>query len=292
MAIEKMSRDKKRLVAQVDNSEEENKLKAIEVIKAMNAKEIKEAMIFEEVKMGEDEDMVEFFQTIRKEFVPLYRSAFVADERRSLKDEVENVLKNKKFKIYYIKVGEVKVGFGCYWQIKTGDREWLFGEHTATIPELRNHHIGKVMLEKLVNEVSGRRTVIVEAERPKKLEPELEAKFNRLNELERKKDLDGVEKTEIKVLRAEIIEKIPNENRRAAYYKRAGAVMHNYDYIQPSYGEGRKPVPLNLFTFDSKENKNKGIIDDAEFEAVRNEIYKTVYNYNGDPEKLKQEAYQ
>ena len=37
--------------------------------------------------------------------------------------------------------------------------------------------------------------------------------------------------------------------RRIGFYERNGFVLNDYDYVQPSLGEGKEPVPLRIMTW-------------------------------------------
>ena len=58
--------------------------------------------------------------------------------------------------------------------------------------------------------------------------------------------------------------------RRVAFYERNGFFKNNYPYVQPSYSEGRNPIPLAVMTTD-------GTVTNARFEQMKKEIYKEVY---------------
>ncbi len=66
----------------------------------------------------------------------------------------------------------------------------------------------------------------------------------------------------------------PPENgvtcRRVAFYERNGFTLHTYAYEQPSLGEGRKPVPLQLMTTGA------GLSQEA-FEKLKRTLYTEVY---------------
>ncbi len=59
--------------------------------------------------------------------------------------------------------------------------------------------------------------------------------------------------------------------RRIGFYERNGFILNNYPYIQPPISEGKNPVPLFIMT------SGKGI-GQKEFENLKIEIYKKVYN--------------
>ena len=59
------------------------------------------------------------------------------------------------------------------------------------------------------------------------------------------------------------------QKRRIAFYERCGFVANAFPYLQPSYRNGGKEVPLALMSYPAK-------IDDAN--TIVSEIHKTVYN--------------
>lgn len=58
--------------------------------------------------------------------------------------------------------------------------------------------------------------------------------------------------------------------KRIGFYERLGFKLNAYDYIQPSYGEDKEPVPLFLISFPGEMNE-------AEFLERRNQIHRVVY---------------
>ena len=79
----------------------------------------------------------------------------------------------------------------------------------------------------------------------------------------------------IKLNRSNIVleaERLKTEisKRRIGFYKRLGFKLNKYDYIQPSYGKGRKPVPMFLMSYPNP-------ISRKEFLEVRKELHKTIY---------------
>ena len=73
-----------------------------------------------------------------------------------------------------------------------------------------------------------------------------------------------------------ILEAEPGENelkrRRLAFYKRAGFIENDFDYIQPSY-HGGEGVMLRLLSYPEKVHDQ---------EETVSQIYKTVYNIHSD----------
>ena len=59
-------------------------------------------------------------------------------------------------------------------------------------------------------------------------------------------------------------------SRRIAFYNRNGFYLNEYPYIQPPISQGRAPVPLMIMTHGRD-------IDECEFEAIRDLLYKEVY---------------
>ena len=58
--------------------------------------------------------------------------------------------------------------------------------------------------------------------------------------------------------------------RRIDFYQRNGFSLCPYPYVQPSISAGRAPVPLQIMS-------TKGVLSEAEFEAVRKTLYERVY---------------
>lgn len=58
--------------------------------------------------------------------------------------------------------------------------------------------------------------------------------------------------------------------RRIEFYKRLGFRLNGYDYMQPPYGKGKKPVPCFLMSYPEP-------ITRSEFPKMKEEIYRTVY---------------
>lgn len=58
--------------------------------------------------------------------------------------------------------------------------------------------------------------------------------------------------------------------RRVGFYERNGFFLNDYPYVQPSLGDGRKPVPLQIMTSGSA-------ISQKEFEELRKLLYTRVY---------------
>lgn len=59
-------------------------------------------------------------------------------------------------------------------------------------------------------------------------------------------------------------------SRRIAFYERHGFVLNDYEYIQPPLGEGQPTLPLKIMSY-------KCALGREQFEAVRKEIYESVY---------------
>ena len=59
--------------------------------------------------------------------------------------------------------------------------------------------------------------------------------------------------------------------RRIAFYARNGFSFNAYPYMQPPISKGRAPVPLRLMS-------TGGPLTEAEFEAVRDTLFKEVYH--------------
>ncbi len=58
--------------------------------------------------------------------------------------------------------------------------------------------------------------------------------------------------------------------RRIGFYRRAGFVLNDYEYIQPPLGKSKRSIPLMIMSY-------KHGLSVQEFETVKEEIYKNVY---------------
>ena len=58
--------------------------------------------------------------------------------------------------------------------------------------------------------------------------------------------------------------------RRVAFYERNGFYLHAYPYQQPSLGEGRSPVPLQIMTTEER-------LTPEAFETLKKTLYTQVY---------------
>lgn len=74
--------------------------------------------------------------------------------------------------------------------------------------------------------------------------------------------------------KAVCLEVEPPENeiaqRRIKFYERNGFFLNNFEYLQPSLGEGKSEIPLLVMT----SGKNA---DERGFEKIRNVLYEKVY---------------
>lgn len=59
--------------------------------------------------------------------------------------------------------------------------------------------------------------------------------------------------------------------RRIHFYERNGFYLNRYPYTMPPMSEGKPPVPMLIMT-------SGGVIEEDEFEAVKNELYREVYH--------------
>ncbi len=78
------------------------------------------------------------------------------------------------------------------------------------------------------------------------------------------------EKEEFVVLEVELPEDEISK-RRIGFYERVGFKLNDFDYIQPSYGEGKSPVPMLIMTYPKK-------ITEKEFLDIREKVHKKVYS--------------
>ncbi len=60
------------------------------------------------------------------------------------------------------------------------------------------------------------------------------------------------------------------QKRRIVFYERLGFKRNSHGYIQPSYGPGKKPVPMLLMSYP-------GTIREKEFPLLRRDIHMVVY---------------
>lgn len=58
--------------------------------------------------------------------------------------------------------------------------------------------------------------------------------------------------------------------RRIGFYERAGFSLNDFEYCQPPLGKNKKPLPLLIMSTGGK-------LTEAEFQKVKQEIYKNVY---------------
>lgn len=70
----------------------------------------------------------------------------------------------------------------------------------------------------------------------------------------------------------------PNDDlarRRIGFYERLGFVLNHFSYFQPSYRVGGEKVELMIMT-------SNGLLTESDFKRLKDEIFKTVYNYQGE----------
>jgi GNAT superfamily N-acetyltransferase len=60
------------------------------------------------------------------------------------------------------------------------------------------------------------------------------------------------------------------QKRRIAFYERLGFKLNRHDYTQPSYGQGKSPVPMFLMSYP-------GHIGEKEFPFLMKDIHAVVY---------------
>ncbi len=58
--------------------------------------------------------------------------------------------------------------------------------------------------------------------------------------------------------------------KRINFYEKLGFKLNKFNYIQPSYGKNKKPVPMFLMSYPRK-------IDNSEFYSMRKQLYIVVY---------------
>lgn len=91
----------------------------------------------------------------------LYVSAFPSEERRELIELREKIVSDERFHPHALLQDGVFFGLLNWWDF--GD--FIYGEHFATLPELRGQGLGTIALEDLKLRHSGR-PVIIEVEHP------------------------------------------------------------------------------------------------------------------------------
>lgn len=161
----------------------------------------------------------------------IYDKSFSADEKRDFELHKE-CMKKKEFSFNAVFCDEKICGFIALWDF--GD--FMFIEHFAIKEELRNKGIGKIVIEKIkeenenINKGKNRNAIILEAPKPE---------------------------TDIAA-------------RRIAFYERNSFVKNEFNYIQPSYGEGKEPVPMIIMSYPDKISSEK-------LEDIKKEIYSSVY---------------
>lgn len=62
--------------------------------------------------------------------------------------------------------------------------------------------------------------------------------------------------------------------RRGGFYRRLGFNVNNYEYAQPSYGDGKSAIPMHLVSYPD-------VLREYEFEKYKKIIYKEIYNVKG-----------
>lgn len=96
-----------------------------------------------------------FFLNICK----LYVDAFPEDERRCI-SQLKCILDNdSKFHILSVSTGDIFNGFISYWTFA----DFIYVEHLAISPEMRNHGLGKELIEHLLHQ-NHKKTAILEVE--------------------------------------------------------------------------------------------------------------------------------
>ena len=63
--------------------------------------------------------------------------------------------------------------------------------------------------------------------------------------------------------------------RRIGFYKRNGLAICDFDYILPAMQKGRESVPMKIMSYPAA-------LTQQEFEPIKRELYKTVYNVQCD----------
>ena len=156
----------------------------------------------------------------------LLHESFPVEERRDDEMQRYNTDSNPLFTAYLITDDAENVGLITLWKL-TG---FLYVEHLATSPSVRNKGYGKMIMQALLSNFPDS-IIVLEVELP---EDEMAV-------------------------------------RRIGFYRRNGFhLWDNVPYLQPSYGEGREPVPLCLMTagditFDGE--------NDEKIRRIKREVY-------------------
>lgn len=160
----------------------------------------------------------------------LYTTSFPAEERRSYDNFLRAVLSDPYCSLFLIGERDVVEETKGFIISWVLSPELSFIEHFAIAPEWRNHKIGQACFEMMTAlALSSHSCILLEAEPP-------------LTEIAR---------------------------RRIGFYERAGFEIIDADYIQPSYEETGRGVPLYLMAY------NKGGIDTKSATRL---LYGAVYN--------------
>ena len=143
-------------------------------------------------------------------FFKLYTASFPEEERRdySLEGDLQRFIEShQEFTLYIIKNKNERAGFITIWDLG----EFLYGEHLATLPEIRGKGTGAAVLEEVKRIADERgKGFLLEVEMPE-------------NEMSR---------------------------RRIGFYERNGFTLHpDYKYIQPPYRAGLPEVEMLLMTY-------------------------------------------
>lgn len=72
------------------------------------------------------------------------------------------------------------------------------------------------------------------------------------------------------VLEIELENSSDMAKRRAGFYRRLGFSINGYEYAQPSYGEGKSPIPMHLVSYPDA-------LSEDEFKEYKKIIYKEIY---------------
>jgi len=205
------------------------------------------------IKINKDNLKSDSFKSAFK----VYEKSFPSDERRDLED-LKKVIRegNKDYNFFsiedYTKLFEplyVKENMGMidFWIFPEVNAS--YGEHVAIRQNTRNRGIGTVVINKFLTELTPTEYTVIEAEKP---------------EIQETDEMHRI------------------ALRRLGLYDRIGFVLSDFFYIQPPYSEGKQPVPLNIL-YHSKSGKK---LSYSEFEAVRDRIYASVYNFHKSLEDL------
>lgn len=159
----------------------------------------------EQVVVPEDEAVA---QKKFEQALSLYERAFPLEERRSRASLIES-LRRPDCKMYSVMWANEAAAFIIAWDLKVGEKEFVFVEHMAVNSKVRSRGYGSAVL----NRIAGGKDLMLEVEPPDYVEGS--ARTKRIRFYGRKLKLH---------------------------------LNNQFDYVQPPYDEGGRYVPLALMS--------------------------------------------